>query len=56
VRRSVVTKLVVGGMIVWYPFESCPTARISGFDSAKEELRSTEDLFKMQTIVIISAQ
>ena len=29
---------------------------ISGFDSAKEELRSTEDLFRMQTIVIISAE
>jgi hypothetical protein len=29
---------------------------ISGFDSAKEELRSTEGLFRMQTIVIISAE
>jgi hypothetical protein len=29
---------------------------ISGFDSAREELRSTEGLFRMQTIVIISAE
>src|SRR6185369_8424209 len=29
-RRNVVTKLDVGGMIVWKPFESDPTARSSG--------------------------
>src|SRR4030095_14090632 len=30
VRRREVTKLAVGGMIVWKPFERSPTARISG--------------------------